>query len=175
MTRDVPYGDEVDKCNDSRGVGRWHGRYRQDDDVGDEDVHHRSSSSRSKTSCLYKQLFEVYGPKFVLEVLGSSGAVWGSSEVFGLRNEETREFWRHSAIIVGIVFLSRWIRQIYSSTTIAASVDVLEVHQPDVLHVPRTRTATSPVRPIRLDESFTSSVFMGSPSGAEMTSLISKK
>ena len=144
-------------------------------------------------------LFEKYAPKFVLEVLGSSGAVWGSAEVLGFRDEETQEFWRHCAIMIGIVFFVRWTRQIYddgisSTNTAAAKTETsTEPHDSDCngecesltdLPTPKESwwpetdtkakketTTQSPIRPSRLlqfDASYSS------PTGAEMTTLISK-
>ena len=46
--------------------------------------------------------------KFLLEVCGAAGAVWGSTEVYLLRNEQTIEFWRWICYIVFVAFLIRW-------------------------------------------------------------------
>lgn len=46
--------------------------------------------------------------KFVLEVLGASGAVWGSMEVIGLRTQENKLTWSVICIIIGVVFFVRW-------------------------------------------------------------------
>ena len=151
-----------------------------------------------RSSLRLQLLFEKYAPKFVLEVLGSSGAVWGSAEVLGFRNEGTQEFWRHCAIMIGIVFFVRWTRQIYgdgiSSTNAAAAkaetpVELLDsdfdgdcesvtgLPTPKESWWPETDTKAkkektlSPIRPSRLlqlDASYSS------PTGAEMTTLISK-
>ena len=40
------------------------------------------------------------------------GAIWGSSEALTLRYHETQEFWRHTATIIGIIFLIRFFLQI---------------------------------------------------------------
>lgn len=46
---------------------------------------------------------------FALEVLGAAGAVWGSSEVFGLRNDNNKEAWVSVAITVGTIALARYL------------------------------------------------------------------
>ena len=46
--------------------------------------------------------------KLVLDVFGASGAIWGTSEVLTLRNEETQELWRKISIGVGGFFLIRY-------------------------------------------------------------------
>lgn len=53
--------------------------------------------------------------KFILDVIGSAGAVWGFSEVVGLRTEGTVWFWRPVALLVGVVFLIRWMNQVQGS------------------------------------------------------------
>ena len=58
---------------------------------------------------------------FTLEVLGAIGAIWGSSEVFGLRGVDTfwgfnipsNTFWRLIACVIGILAFHRWaVRQL---------------------------------------------------------------
>lgn len=44
---------------------------------------------------------------------GAAGAVWGFSEVVGLRTDGNKEEWRWVAIAVGIVFFLRWLLYIY--------------------------------------------------------------
>lgn len=46
---------------------------------------------------------------FSLEVLGAAGAVWGSSEVCGLRNEDNSAAWRSVAACVGAIAFFRQI------------------------------------------------------------------
>ena len=43
------------------------------------------------------------GQKFISNVLGGAGAVWGSSEVMCLRNNKNRALWRGIAGTTGIV------------------------------------------------------------------------
>ena len=57
-------------------------------------------------------LLQVFGAKLMLEVCGSMGATWGSSEVLGLRVASNSWFWRSCALIVGVIFLVRWIQQV---------------------------------------------------------------
>ena len=54
-----------------------------------------------------------FSVKFVLEVLGAGGAIWGSSEAIGLRNDANRWFFRWLACLVGFVFLVRWVVQLH--------------------------------------------------------------
>ena len=56
----------------------------------------------------YKRLFV----RFILDVLGGVGAVWGSSEAFALRNADTMSSWRAVAISLGVIFFCRWVWQI---------------------------------------------------------------
>lgn len=51
-------------------------------------------------------------PKFILEVLGGAGAIWGFSEACGLRRPETVSFWRPAALVVGFLFFLRFLRQL---------------------------------------------------------------
>jgi hypothetical protein len=50
---------------------------------------------------------------FVLDVLGSAGAVWGFSEILLFRTDETIGIWRPVAVAVGAVFTLRWMYQLY--------------------------------------------------------------
>jgi len=56
--------------------------------------------------------FEALVVKLTLEVFGAVGAVWGFSEIVTLRNTNTNDFWRVVAIVVGIIFLLRWMRHL---------------------------------------------------------------
>lgn len=55
-----------------------------------------------------KRCAQIFSAKFVLEVLGGAGAIWGFSEVIGLRTPETLWFWRPCALMFGAVFFFRW-------------------------------------------------------------------
>ena len=52
--------------------------------------------------------------KFVLEVLGAAGAIWGSSEILYLRDDATKPkssntvMWRHIALAIGAIFFIRF-------------------------------------------------------------------
>jgi hypothetical protein len=61
--------------------------------------------------CRYELLSE-FVPKFILEVLGGAGAIWGFSEACGLRRPETIWFWRPAALCVGALFWMRFVRQV---------------------------------------------------------------
>jgi hypothetical protein len=55
---------------------------------------------------------QIHASKFILQVLGGGGAVWGSSEVLTFRNAATTSEWRMASIVVGCIFLIRWMFQI---------------------------------------------------------------
>jgi len=57
------------------------------------------------------RMIHIFQAKFVLEVLGGGGAIWGSSEALTLRYHATQEFWRHIASIIGAIFLIRFFLQ----------------------------------------------------------------
>jgi len=57
---------------------------------------------------LYNLLLK-YVPSFHLEVIGAGGAVWGFSEMIGLRDNENVLLWRVISVGVTILFLFRWI------------------------------------------------------------------
>jgi len=59
-----------------------------------------------------RRLYEIYSAKLVLEVFGGGGAIWGFSEVVGLRTPLTQWFWRPCAIAFAAIFFSRWILEI---------------------------------------------------------------
>ena len=54
---------------------------------------------------------QIHASKFILQVLGGAGAVWGSAEVLTFRNAATTAEWRITSIIVGFIFLIRWMFQ----------------------------------------------------------------
>mmetsp|Transcript_15746 Transcript_15746/g.23636 ORF Transcript_15746/g.23636 Transcript_15746/m.23636 type:complete len:369 (+) Transcript_15746:3-1109(+) len=47
--------------------------------------------------------------RLVLEVIGGAGAIWGGSEVFGLRYDGNKEFWRYFSIAVGVACFLRFV------------------------------------------------------------------
>jgi len=77
-----------------------------------------SSSSSTSGSLLLSLLIE-FGPKLILEVMGGAGAVWGFSEVCGLRTSSTVWFWRPCALIVGFFFLMRLIMQVITAWNVS--------------------------------------------------------
>jgi hypothetical protein len=64
------------------------------------------------TGSQWIHLFQIFSAKFVLEVLGGAGAIWGSSEAAALRTADNIWFWRPFALFVGAIFFVRWILQI---------------------------------------------------------------
>jgi len=58
------------------------------------------------------RVYQIFSAKFILEVAGGAGAIWGFSEVCTLRNAETVHTWRPIALTIGSIFLVRWLMQI---------------------------------------------------------------
>ena len=58
------------------------------------------------------EFVQIHASKFILQVLGGAGAVWGSAEVATLRNPSTTSEWRLVSVVVGCIFLIRWMFQI---------------------------------------------------------------
>jgi hypothetical protein len=51
------------------------------------------------------------GQKFVSNVLGGAGAIWGSSEIIFLRNQNNRPLWRGIAGGTGIIFFGFYLKE----------------------------------------------------------------
>ena len=51
------------------------------------------------------------GQKFISNVLGGAGAIWGSSEVIFLRNKNNTSLWRGIAGGTGIVFFGLYLKE----------------------------------------------------------------
>ncbi len=66
----------------------------------------------------YIGLLQEFAAKLVLEVFGAGGAIWGFSEVCGLRTKETESirFWRSVAMTVAVLFAVRWLRQLHKAS-----------------------------------------------------------
>ena len=64
---------------------------------------------------------QFFAERFVLQVLGGCGAIWGCSEAVGLRNDKSNEQWRIAAAISGLLFLVRWLKQILSYCSLTPS------------------------------------------------------
>ena len=77
-------------------------------------AHHRRSHR-----CAF---FQIHASKFLLQVMGASGAIWGCSEAIALRNSENAMQWRIAAIVVGTIFLIRWALQILAYCLYFAAV-----------------------------------------------------
>lgn len=56
--------------------------------------------------------YRVLIARFILDVLGGAGAIWGSSEALGARTINMLSFWRPVAIFIGVVFFFRWLWQL---------------------------------------------------------------
>ena len=50
------------------------------------------------------------GQKFISNVLGSAGAIWGSSEIVCLRNQNNRRLWRGISGTAGVFFLGVYLQ-----------------------------------------------------------------
>ena len=57
-------------------------------------------------------MLHIFTADLILQVFGGAGAIWGFSEVLGLRTPETVWFWRPVAQFVGAVFFARWVLQL---------------------------------------------------------------
>jgi hypothetical protein len=62
-----------------------------------------------KNTAKLLHLLHIFTANLILQVFGGAGAIWGFSEVVGLRTPETVWFWRPVAQIVGAVFFARWV------------------------------------------------------------------
>ena len=51
------------------------------------------------------------GQKFISNVLGGAGAIWGSSEVVCLRNNTNKRLWRGIAGGAGIIFFGIYLQE----------------------------------------------------------------
>lgn len=60
----------------------------------------------------WTRLYQVFAAKFVLEVMGGGGAIWGFSEVCTFRTPVTQERWRLVALVVGSIFMCRFVLNI---------------------------------------------------------------
>jgi len=70
-------------------------------------------------------LCQQYSVKFVLEVLGGVGAIWGSTEAVGLRTSSTAWFFRPLSLAVGAVFLMRWLVQLRRAVRLLTRGDMV--------------------------------------------------
>ena len=50
------------------------------------------------------------GQKFISNVLGSAGAIWGSSEIVCLRNQNNKRLWRGISGSAGVLFLGIYLQ-----------------------------------------------------------------
>ena len=50
------------------------------------------------------------GQKFISNVLGGAGAIWGSSEIVCLRNQNNKRLWRGISGSAGIIFLGFYLQ-----------------------------------------------------------------
>ena len=62
---------------------------------------------------IFNEFIRIFMPRLVLEVFGSTGAIWGFSEAIGLRTKTTIWFWRPAALGMGFIFFMRWVLQVY--------------------------------------------------------------
>ena len=67
----------------------------------------------SKAGALVGALFCGFPVSFFLEVVGASGATWGGSEAFGLRDANNKEFWVPIAMTLGALAAGRYALKFY--------------------------------------------------------------
>ena len=84
----------------------WHAKhwFQTGEDFPPSTKHHR------RTHRL--EFVQIQASKFILQVLGGAGALWGSAEVLTFRNSATTTEWRIASIVVGCIFLIRLMFQI---------------------------------------------------------------
>lgn len=51
------------------------------------------------------------GQKFISNVLGGAGAIWGSSEIVYLRNQNNKLLWRGIAGSAGVIFFGFYLQE----------------------------------------------------------------
>jgi len=73
--------------------------------------HVRENFGADEDRIRFLRTYQIFSAKFILEVCGGAGAIWGFSEVLTLRNAETVHTWRHIALTIGSIFLIRWFMQ----------------------------------------------------------------
>ncbi|KAL7565036.1 hypothetical protein ACA910_020747 [Epithemia clementina (nom. ined.)] len=73
--------------------------------------HHQRHNCNDEKTIL--RAFQMFSAKLVLDVFGSIGAIWAFAECTTLRNSQTQEFWRITAVAVGIIFLFRFMSQLH--------------------------------------------------------------
>ena len=65
------------------------------------------------SATISRNVYATFLAKFVLEVLGAGGAIWGFSEACGLRHAGNVWFWRPAALSVASIFFLRWLEEIW--------------------------------------------------------------
>ena len=70
-----------------------------------------------------EKLFDSLLSKFILDVCGSTGAVWGTLEVLTLRDEYNADLCRYISLGVGSLFFLRYINQHYNIKLNSSSVE----------------------------------------------------
>ena len=58
-----------------------------------------------------KEFITETGQKFITNVLVGTGAVWGSSEVVCLRNNNNKKLWRGISCTFGIYFFTLYLNE----------------------------------------------------------------
>jgi hypothetical protein len=74
--------------------------------------HYRNDRWWRTSSTTTTTLVPTFAAKWVLEVFGSGGAIWGFSDVCGLRHASNHWFWRPVAMTVACLFAMRWFVQL---------------------------------------------------------------
>lgn len=72
---------------------------------------------------MWCSLLQTFASRFVLEVLGSVGAVWGPAEAVGLRTSDNNWFWKTLAMTVGMIFFVRWCFQLFDAIRLEMNGD----------------------------------------------------
>lgn len=72
----------------------------------------QDNNSMEKQTEKVLQTIHTFGANLILQVFGGAGAIWGFSEVIGLRTPSTAWFWRPTAQFFGAVFFARWVLEL---------------------------------------------------------------
>eukprot|EP00533_Pseudo-nitzschia_delicatissima_P013034 CAMPEP_0197275484 /NCGR_PEP_ID=MMETSP1432-20130617/13976_1 /TAXON_ID=44447 /ORGANISM="Pseudo-nitzschia delicatissima, Strain UNC1205" /LENGTH=172 /DNA_ID=CAMNT_0042741389 /DNA_START=42 /DNA_END=560 /DNA_ORIENTATION=+ len=116
----------------------------------------------------YIGLLQEFAAKLVLEVFGAGGAIWGFSEVCGLRTKESESirFWRSVAMTVAILFAVRWLRQLHKASML------LQHQKPQATDHGRTAVGPSEFALETPDNSFLGDLREMSPLGIQLSSVL---
>jgi hypothetical protein len=121
-----------------------------------------SSSSIIPRQRMRLVLIQTFAVRFVLEVFGGAGAIWGCSEAVGLRNAANASVWRLIACVVGTIFFGRWLVQLHNFLRQSSS----RIHQDELQDQDETNSLW--LKDTSNDQQSTSSTDTNLKSGVEV-------